>query len=180
MKSYTRETQWRISRTPLQPQFFTRCRTVGRGCASRAYSLGQLASCRQQTTGFGLLREESRCPFKPGIVTKILAPSGEQGQNISLCRITSPCWTSDCSYKITVWNLVPDVLLPRPRFQEMVIHPLFRVPCILLAMIGLNMTVTPPYPPPDPEETVPSIRLECILKQRLGPLAVKVCQHSKS
>jgi hypothetical protein len=59
----------------------------------------------------------------------------------------------------------------------MAINPLFRVPCILVAMVGLNTTVTPPHPPPDIEETVPSINLEGVLKQRLGPLMVKVCPH---
>ena len=58
----------------------------------------------------------------------------------------------------------------------MVISPLFRVPCILVAMVGLNTTVTPPHPPPNTEEAVPSINLEALLKQRLGPLTVKVCR----
>jgi hypothetical protein len=59
----------------------------------------------------------------------------------------------------------------------MVINPLLRVPCILVAMIGLNTTVTPPHPPPKAEETAPSVNLESLLKQRLGPLTVKVCRH---
>jgi len=40
-------------------------------------------------------------------------------------------------------------------------------------MVGLSTTVTPPHPPPNPKETVPSTHLEVILKQRLGPLLVK-------
>ena len=63
-----------------------------------------------------------------------------------------------------------------PLFR-MVINPLFRVPCILVAMVGLNTTVTPPHPPPDLEEVVPSINLESVLKQRFAPLMVKVCSH---
>jgi len=54
----------------------------------------------------------------------------------------------------------------------MMVDPLFRLPCILIAMVGLNTTVTPPHPPPRAEETVPST-LEALLKQRVGPVIVK-------
>lgn len=52
---------------------------------------------------------------------------------------------------------------------------LFKIPCILVAMVGLQITVTPPHPPPPPDEKAASTRLEIIMKQRSGPFAVGVC-----
>lgn len=56
----------------------------------------------------------------------------------------------------------------------MMVDPLFRLPCILVAMVGLNTTATPPHPPPRAEEIAPSTTLEVLIKQRIGPLIVKV------
>jgi hypothetical protein len=53
--------------------------------------------------------------------------------------------------------------------------PLFRLPCILVAMIGFNKTLTPPQPPITDEETAPSTTLEVILKHRAAPSTIKVC-----
>jgi len=53
---------------------------------------------------------------------------------------------------------------------------LAKIPCILVAMVGLQITVTPPHPPPSPDEKALSTALEIILKQRSGPLILKsVC-----
>ncbi|KAK0485677.1 hypothetical protein IW261DRAFT_1329563 [Armillaria novae-zelandiae] len=41
-------------------------------------------------------------------------------------------------------------------------------------MLGLQISVTPPHPPPDSSEKAPSTCLEVIVKQRLGPLLVKI------
>ncbi len=49
-----------------------------------------------------------------------------------------------------------------------------KIPLMLLAMLGLQISVTPPHPPPDSSEKAPSTCLEVIVKQRLGPLLVKV------
>ena len=56
----------------------------------------------------------------------------------------------------------------------MMVDPLFRLPCILVAMVGLSTTTTPPQPPPPAEEIAPSTTLEVLIKQRIGPLIVKV------
>lgn len=56
--------------------------------------------------------------------------------------------------------------------------PLVKVPCILVAMVGLQIAVTPPHPPPAEEEKAASTKLEVILKQRSGPLVVKVCWYN--
>jgi len=52
--------------------------------------------------------------------------------------------------------------------------PLLRVPCIILALMGLEITVTPPQPPPLKDEEAPSTNLEIVIKQRCGPALVKV------
>ncbi|KAF9461328.1 hypothetical protein BDZ94DRAFT_1168008 [Collybia nuda] len=39
-------------------------------------------------------------------------------------------------------------------------------------MVGLQITCTPPHPPPSPDEKAASTRLEVIMKQRSGPFAV--------
>lgn len=54
------------------------------------------------------------------------------------------------------------------------IGPLIKIPCILIAMVGLYMTATPPHPPPSVDEKAPSTRLEVILQRRSGPLLIKV------
>jgi len=46
-------------------------------------------------------------------------------------------------------------------------------------MVGLQIAVTPPHPPPNSDEGAPSTRLEVIVKQRTGPLLVKVCKSPK-
>lgn len=51
--------------------------------------------------------------------------------------------------------------------------PLVKIPCILVAMVGLQIAITPPHPPPSEEEKAASTRLEVVLKQRSGPLVVK-------
>lgn len=50
---------------------------------------------------------------------------------------------------------------------------LIKIPCILVAMVGLQIAVTPPHPPPSSDERAPSTRLEVIVKQRTGPFLVK-------
>lgn len=40
-------------------------------------------------------------------------------------------------------------------------------------MVGLQIAVTPPHPPPSSDERAPSTRLEVIVKQRTGPFLVK-------
>lgn len=52
--------------------------------------------------------------------------------------------------------------------------PLVKVPCILVAMVGLQVAVTPPHPPPKEDEKAASTKLEVALKQRSAPLMVKV------
>ncbi len=50
----------------------------------------------------------------------------------------------------------------------------FKLPFIALAMAGLQVTVTPPHPPPSHDEEAPSTSFEVVMKQRLGPSLVKV------
>ncbi|KAG7446398.1 uncharacterized protein BT62DRAFT_116091 [Guyanagaster necrorhizus] len=49
-----------------------------------------------------------------------------------------------------------------------------KIPFIFLATLGLQITVTPPHPPPSSSEKAPSTGLEFIVQQRLGPLLVKI------
>ncbi|KAF8919974.1 hypothetical protein CPB85DRAFT_1429446 [Mucidula mucida] len=49
----------------------------------------------------------------------------------------------------------------------------FKLPFIALAMAGLQVTVTPPHPPPSHDEEAPSTSFEVVMKQRLGPSLVK-------
>jgi hypothetical protein len=58
--------------------------------------------------------------------------------------------------------------------------PIIKAPCVLVAMVGLHVVVTPPEPPPTEDETAKSTMLEFLLKQRLVPFFVKVSciQHS--
>jgi len=51
---------------------------------------------------------------------------------------------------------------------------LLKIPCILIAMVGLQITTTAPHPPALPEETLVSTRMEGIIKWRSGPAAVKL------
>lgn len=41
-------------------------------------------------------------------------------------------------------------------------------------MVGLQVTVTPPHPPPSHDEEAPSTSFEVVMKQRIGPWVVKV------
>ncbi|KAF9071094.1 hypothetical protein BDP27DRAFT_1446582 [Rhodocollybia butyracea] len=52
--------------------------------------------------------------------------------------------------------------------------PLIKIPCILLATIGLQITATPPHPPPAKSDEAPSTSLEVIVKQRGGPIIIKL------
>jgi hypothetical protein len=53
--------------------------------------------------------------------------------------------------------------------------PWIKVPFILAAMCGLQITATPPQPPPSPEEEGNfSTRLEVLLRKRSGTLVIKV------
>jgi protein-S-isoprenylcysteine O-methyltransferase Ste14 len=54
------------------------------------------------------------------------------------------------------------------------IYPLIKVPFILVAMIGLQVAVTPPHPPPTKDEEAESTKLEAAIKQRSAPVLVKV------
>ncbi|KAF9264265.1 hypothetical protein L218DRAFT_901163, partial [Marasmius fiardii PR-910] len=51
---------------------------------------------------------------------------------------------------------------------------LTRVLCVIFAMVGLDITVTPPHPPPPKEEEAPSTSWEILVKQRCGPKLVKL------
>lgn len=52
---------------------------------------------------------------------------------------------------------------------------LLKIPCMLIAMIGLHITATAPQPPARPEDTLLlTNRMERFMKLRFGPLAVKV------
>ncbi|KAJ8077111.1 hypothetical protein PM082_001539 [Marasmius tenuissimus] len=51
---------------------------------------------------------------------------------------------------------------------------LLRIPCVILATMGLEITATPPQPPPLKNEEAPSTDWEIILKQRCGPALVKM------
>lgn len=55
--------------------------------------------------------------------------------------------------------------------------PLTKIPCILLATIGLQITVTPPHPPPAKSEEAPSTTWEVVLKQRGGPVVIKASSN---
>ncbi|KAE9401561.1 hypothetical protein BT96DRAFT_817728 [Gymnopus androsaceus JB14] len=50
--------------------------------------------------------------------------------------------------------------------------PLTKIPCILLATIGLQITATPPHPPPAKSEEAPSTSWEVVVKQRGGPVLI--------
>jgi hypothetical protein len=51
---------------------------------------------------------------------------------------------------------------------------LVKLPCILVAIVGLQVATTPPYPPPSRSESVESTPLEFIIKQRTGQTTIKV------
>lgn len=51
---------------------------------------------------------------------------------------------------------------------------LTKVPCILLATMGLHVTATPPHPPPAKSDQAPSTNWEVIVKQRGVPATIKV------
>ncbi|KAJ7925197.1 hypothetical protein B0H13DRAFT_1975453 [Mycena leptocephala] len=48
-----------------------------------------------------------------------------------------------------------------------------KIPCILYAMLGFQIAVTPPHPPPPLGEQLASTPLEAVLRQRSGPVVVK-------
>ncbi|GAW01792.1 ICMT-domain-containing protein [Lentinula edodes] len=50
---------------------------------------------------------------------------------------------------------------------------LTKVPCILLATMGLHVTATPPHPPPAKSDQAPSTNWEIIVKQRGVPATIK-------
>ncbi|KAJ3749113.1 hypothetical protein DFH05DRAFT_1390493 [Lentinula detonsa] len=50
---------------------------------------------------------------------------------------------------------------------------LTKIPCILLATIGLHITATPPHPPPAKNELAPSTKWEFVVKYRGGPVMIK-------
>ncbi|KAF9449179.1 hypothetical protein P691DRAFT_812871, partial [Macrolepiota fuliginosa MF-IS2] len=52
-------------------------------------------------------------------------------------------------------------------------QPLIKIPCILVAMVGLHITVTPPHPPPTEEEKAASTGLEVVIKRRSGATIVR-------
>ncbi|CAK5281458.1 unnamed protein product [Mycena citricolor] len=49
-----------------------------------------------------------------------------------------------------------------------------KIPCILYAMAGFQIAVTPPHPPPPEAEQISWALVEILLKQRSGPFLVKV------
>ncbi|KAJ3794733.1 hypothetical protein GGU11DRAFT_281114 [Lentinula aff. detonsa] len=51
---------------------------------------------------------------------------------------------------------------------------LTKIPCILLATIGLHITATPPHPPPAKNELAPSTSWEFVVKYRGGPVMIKL------
>ncbi|KAF7361962.1 Protein-S-isoprenylcysteine O-methyltransferase [Mycena venus] len=51
---------------------------------------------------------------------------------------------------------------------------LMKIPCILYAMLGFQIAVTPPHPPPPPDEQLASTFFEVLLRQRSGPVVIKV------
>ncbi|ESK92977.1 hypothetical protein Moror_8980 [Moniliophthora roreri MCA 2997] len=50
---------------------------------------------------------------------------------------------------------------------------IWRIPCLALAMIGMQVTMTPPHPPPLKGEEAPSTSWEFLVKQRCCPVFVK-------
>lgn len=56
---------------------------------------------------------------------------------------------------------------------------LVKVPCILVAMVGLQVAITPPHPPPTNDEKAESTKMEAALKQRSAPILVKVRSVSR-
>ena len=58
--------------------------------------------------------------------------------------------------------------------RMMLIQSLIKIPCILVAMVGIHTATTPPQPPPSVNETAPSTKLEVLIKPRWGPVIVKV------
>ena len=90
---------------------------------------------------------------------------------------------------INLCPLAPDDLLVGPRkiFSSLSLSsasllvmsygPLFRVPCILVAMVGFTKTLTPPEPPITATEAAPSTVLEVILKHRVSPFMIRVCMN---
>jgi hypothetical protein len=57
---------------------------------------------------------------------------------------------------------------------------LYKVPCILVATVGLHIAATAPQPPPSADEKEIKNTMEGFMKQRSGPLAVKVLNHPPS
>lgn len=51
---------------------------------------------------------------------------------------------------------------------------LIKIPCILVATVGLHVSTTPPAPPPTEGERVASTTLEALLGLPLAPLILKV------
>lgn len=51
---------------------------------------------------------------------------------------------------------------------------LVKIPCILIATVGLHVSTTPPAPPPTEGERVVSTTLEALLGLPLAPLVLKV------
>jgi len=51
--------------------------------------------------------------------------------------------------------------------------PLVKIPCILIATVGLHVSTTPPAPPPTEGERVASTTLEALLGLPLAPLVLK-------
>jgi len=51
---------------------------------------------------------------------------------------------------------------------------LFKVPCILIAMVGLHTAATSPQPPPSIDDKEIKNTMEGFMKQRSGPFIVKV------
>lgn len=55
--------------------------------------------------------------------------------------------------------------------------PLVRIPCILVATVGLHVSVTPPTPPPTEGERAASTSLEALLGHTFPPSLFKVRKH---
>lgn len=88
----------------------------------------------------------------------------------------------------SILPLAPQLLLRTPRglslssisLLVMSYGPLFRVPCILVAMVGFTKTLTPPEPPITAAESAPSTIVEVILKHRAAPFTIRVCTSLNS
>ncbi|KAF5385824.1 hypothetical protein D9615_002460 [Tricholomella constricta] len=87
---------------------------------------------------------------------------------LAIVRITLPRFRPDERRNKRIIHL--------PFLNQIQLEQLARIltPVLSVAMIGLQITATAPHPPPLPDETLLSTRLEGFVKRRSGALAVKV------